>query len=66
MPKHNFAETTSVNHKVFFEGDAEVSDEDLKALKEAKSNKNEATENTNENESGEEINQKETKNQKGK
>ncbi len=55
MPKHNFAETTSVNHKVFFEGEAEVSDADLKALKEVKSN---------ENETDEEADKKETKNQK--
>lgn len=58
MPKHNFAETTSVNHKVFFEGEAEVSDEDLKVLKQTKLNENEVDE--------EAETQKETQNKKGK
>lgn len=34
MPKHTFTETTEVNNKVFFEGEAELSDADLKAVKE--------------------------------
>jgi len=35
MPIHNFTETTTINNKVFFEGEAEVSDVDLKAIKDA-------------------------------
>lgn len=35
MPKHTFTETTTVNNKVFFEGEVELSDADAKALKAA-------------------------------
>jgi hypothetical protein len=34
MPKHTFKETTEVNNKVFFAGEAELDADDLKALKE--------------------------------
>lgn len=32
MPKHTFTETTEVNNKVFFEGEAEISDADVASL----------------------------------
>jgi len=35
MPKHTFTETTTVNNKVFFKGDAEVSEADAKAVQTA-------------------------------
>ena len=35
MPKHTFTETTTVNNKVFFEGEVELSDADAKSLKES-------------------------------
>ncbi len=44
MPKHNFEETTTINNKVFFEGEAEVSDADLKALKDAEKREYEVAE----------------------
>ncbi len=34
MSKHTFTETTEVNNKIFFAGEAELSSDDLKALKE--------------------------------
>ncbi len=33
MGKHTFKETTAIANKVFFAGDAEISDEDAKTLK---------------------------------
>ncbi len=43
MPKHTFDETTEVNNKVFFEGEAEISDADLKAIKERQGSNAETT-----------------------
>lgn len=37
MPKHNFEKTTEANNKVFFKGEAEVSEEDAKALNRSRS-----------------------------